>query len=243
MITASSGSAIHSGSVPGGGDDDHGDDSAADDVASTESCSSSESEEETQPSRITRHHWWTRVTIQCVCCGVGLIEFSWTIIECLVIPYLLLWGTPTFGLSWILLLIPLFDAWLQPLMLQWFSRLMAARTASFYYAPAAIVALTALLVIGFVLIPDTNAVTAKWRWLGAVEWAHPDPVRLGVSVLGYVVMNLSLGFLLIPLRFLLNDAMAKISSKGLFTLRKRTMNTIYRRRYVLSRRAERNYMV
>lgn len=217
---------------------------ADDESEDVDETASSSEDEEKQPSRTTRHHWWTRMTIQCVCCGIGLIEFSWTIIECLVIPYLLLWGTPSFAISWILLFIPLFDAWMQPLMLLCFNRIMSSHKSSFYYVPAAIVILTILLVIGFVLIPDTNVVTAKWRWLGALnfEWTHPDPFRWTVSAVGYIVLNLSLGFLLIPLRFLLNDAMAKISTKGLFTLRKRTMNSIYRRRYILSKRAEQNYM-
>ena len=58
-------------------------------------------------------------------------------------------------------------------------------------------------------------------------------------------MNLSLGYLLIPLRFIMNDAMAKISSKQFFSLRKRTIENIYNdanRLRFLSKKAEKNYI-
>eukprot|EP01084_Bolivina_argentea_P007158 13469_1 len=99
----------------------------------SDSNTSSTSDDDIQEtSRITKHHWWTRLTIQCACFGVSVIEFGWTVFECLIVPYLFISNTPYYCIAWIAFFIPVFDSWLQPLIYVYFHKLIYKRHQYFY---------------------------------------------------------------------------------------------------------------
>ena len=207
-----------------------------------------------ESSRVTKHHWWSRLTIQFACCGVLIIEFGWTIVECLIIPYLFLSNTPYYAISWILFFICIFDPWLQPMVYSAFNHLIYKHHQC-YYAQITLMIFTIIFLIGFLIMPHSNVINEFMTYASSDSSDEQQPVvdrfnqfpvhpsRIFVSILGYTIMNLCLGYLLIPLRFIINDAMTKISSKQWFKLRKRVIERIYDgNTQTLSKKAEKNYI-
>eukprot|EP01083_Nonionella_stella_P240959 841831_1 len=83
---------------------------------------------------------------------------------------------------------------------------------NYYYAQLMLIVFAMLFVLSFFLIPHSNIFDME-------DTVYPSVglLRIFISIAGFTIMNLSLSYLLIPLRFMMNDSMAKISSKQWFS--------------------------
>ncbi|ETO28044.1 hypothetical protein RFI_09086, partial [Reticulomyxa filosa] len=151
-----------------------------------------------------------RLEMVCACVGGIPTEFAWSLGESIIVPYLLSLGSPYWMISFVFILSPPFDSWLQPLYGQWSDQLTRTRNACCKLGGRKpfMLLFGSTATIGFFLTPFTRQLVDAMFHIAFRHSPSTDAFQyicVCVAIFGYTLVDMSHGLLLIPSKAIVND--------------------------------------